>query len=107
MGGSFSTFHGYVGTIEIRSGKDRRLRRLRANDGTVRFRKGFLSGDHGSALQERVVACYRHDHRFAGTHLSLQRPWDKSEPELDPANAAFGRATPCQPKRATAHALSP
>ena len=106
MGRSLRTSNSYIGTIEIRSGKDCRLRRFPANNRPDPLRKGFLSGDHGSAFQERVVACHRHDHRSAGAQISLQRPGDKGELELDTADAALDCAVEFQPKRARENALN-
>src|SRR5205823_13249827 len=89
MGRSVRTSNSYLGTIEIRSGKNCRLRRFPANHRPDPVRKGFLSDDHGSTFQERVVACHCHDHRSAGAQISLEHPWDKGEPELDTADAAL------------------
>ena len=92
----------------IRFSKDRRLRRVPSKNRPRRFRKGFLSGDHGSAFQKRVMACHRHDHRSAGTQIPLQRPWDKGELELDTANAALDCAAPISSrKEQEANALNP
>src|SRR4029450_14073488 len=107
MGRSLRTSNSNIGTIEIRSGKDRRLRRFPAYDRPDRLRKGFLSGDHASAFQKRVVACHRHDHRSAGAQISLQRPWDNGELELDTTDAALDCAVEFQPKRARENALNP
>src|SRR4029077_13952460 len=106
MGRSLRTSNSDIGTIQIRSGKDCRLRRFPANHRPDPFRKGFLSGDHGSAFQERVVDCHRHDHRSASAQISLQRPRDKGELELDTPNAALDCAVEFQPKRARENALN-
>src|SRR5438046_5838670 len=73
MGGSVRASRGDVGTIKIRVGQNRTIRRLRSEDRQGRFRKGFLSGDHGSAFQKRGLDYDRDDHRSAGTQIPVQR----------------------------------
>src|SRR3954452_15875969 len=107
MGRSVRTSNSYIGTIEIRSGKNCRLRRFPANHRPDPVRKGFLSGDHGSAFQERVVDCHCYDYRSAGAQISLQRPRNKGELELDTADAALDCASPFESERAKADAVDP
>src|SRR6266480_4947147 len=105
MEGSVRASNGDIGTIEIRTGQNRIVRRLRSKDRQDRFRKGFLSGDHGSAFQERGLDCHRDDHRSAGTQIPVQCSRHGGKFKLDAANAKKCRTASLQPKRGSTNAV--
>src|SRR5207244_580799 len=100
MGRGFRTSDRDCGTVAIRLGENRRLCRLRSKNRPNRFRKRFLPGNHGSAVQVRVMDRRGDDHRSASAKIPLQCAWDKSKLELDTTNAALNRTTSFQPRKA-------
>src|SRR6266545_7069756 len=96
-----------VATYATHDQEDCSVRRAEFKNRRARFRKRFLSSDHGRAFQVRIVDCHCHYHRSAGAHLPVQRTWNKGELELDAANAALDCAAQFQPQRAESNAANP